>query len=70
MSQESKILSKLQRGYAITPIDALRDFGCFRLAARVYDLKSKGYDIVSTQVKRGQAEVAQYTLRGVWKCEG
>lgn len=46
MSQNKQILRYLQthkRG--ITPIDALQKFGCFRLSARISDLREKGYDI-------------------------
>jgi len=63
MSQESQILAYLKQGGALTPLDALSRFGTMRLAARVFDIKAKGYDIVSTQVKRGEAEVAMYTLK-------
>ncbi len=44
-SQEQLILSALQSGRKLTPIDALNDFGCMRLGGRVWDLKQKGYDI-------------------------
>lgn len=46
MSQNKMILKYLQthkRG--LTPIDALEKFGCFRLSARIADLKEMGYDI-------------------------
>lgn len=32
---------------SITPLDALREFGCMRLAARIADLKERGYRIES-----------------------
>lgn len=46
MSQNKQILRYLQthkRG--ITPIDALNKFGCFRLSARIADLRGLGWDI-------------------------
>ena len=46
MSQNKMILNYLKthkRG--LTPIDALQKFGCFRLSARIADLKELGYDI-------------------------
>ena len=46
MSQNKQILNYLKshkRG--ITPIDALQKFGCFRLSARIADLRELGYDI-------------------------
>lgn len=45
MSQEKQILEYLQAGNKITPIDALNMFGCFRLGARICDLRNKGYNI-------------------------
>jgi hypothetical protein len=44
-SQNSKILKHLMRGSKITPLEALSRFDCFRLGARIHDLKAKGYDI-------------------------
>ena len=49
-SQLHKILNYLQLGYSISPIDALNMFGCFRLGARIFDLKQIGYDIAKQMV--------------------
>ncbi|MBL0144900.1 MAG: hypothetical protein IPP48_03230 [Chitinophagaceae bacterium] len=38
-SQRKKIKQYLQAGKAITPIDALKKFGCFRLGARIWELR-------------------------------
>lgn len=46
-SQKAQILADLQKGKAITPIDALNDYGCFRLGARIADLKEDGWPIES-----------------------
>lgn len=43
------ILSYLQKGKSLTAMDALKLFGCFRLAARVSDLKEMGEKIVSSR---------------------
>jgi len=45
MSQKEKILQHLQKK-SITPIEALELYGCFRLAARVWDLKNDGHKIL------------------------
>lgn len=45
MSQNESIRKYLEDGHAITPIDALNMFGCFRLGARIADLKKQGLDI-------------------------
>ena len=44
-SQCEKILDYMEREGGITPLDALREFGCMRLASRITDLKRKGYVI-------------------------
>ncbi len=38
----------------ITPIDALELCGCFRLSARIWDLRHKGFVIESRPVKGHQ----------------
>ncbi len=46
-SQESLILDHMLRGHRITGMDALNLFGCFRLPARIADLKERGFRINS-----------------------
>ena len=46
-SQCEKILAYINENGSITPLDALREFGCMRLASRVNDLKRAGYAIIS-----------------------
>ena len=48
-TQNQIILSYLQKGKSLTAMDALKLFGCFRLAARVSDLKEMGEKIVSSR---------------------
>ena len=45
MTQTETILAHLQSGGSITPIDALRLYGCFRLAARIKDLRDSGHKV-------------------------
>lgn len=45
MTQCEKILQYIEEYGSITPLDALREFGCMRLASRISDLKRAGYDI-------------------------
>jgi len=35
----------------ITPLEAMKDLGCMRLAARICDMKRMGYKIKSERVK-------------------
>lgn len=45
MKQTDKILMYMQTEGEITPLDALREFNCMRLAARISDLRKAGYKI-------------------------
>ena len=64
-SQCSAILEHLKKGLSITPLEALTKFGCFRLSARIHDLRHKqGFDnIVTERVLTSSGKyVAQYRL--------
>lgn len=50
-SQCSMILRWLQEVGEITPLDALREFGCMRLGARIWDLRRRGVEIVREDVE-------------------
>ena len=63
VSQSNAILAYMQKGSPITGIEALDLFGCFRLPARIADLKKVGHIITSKMVKLTNGKrVAQYTL--------
>ena len=67
MTQCDKILFHLQTIGSITPFEALDQYGCFRLAARVAELKAEGYpitsEIVSKQNRFGETvRFAKYRL--------
>ena len=49
-TQQQKILAHLQDGKSITQMEALRRYGCFRLGARIHNLKRQGVNIVSRLV--------------------
>jgi len=55
VSQKKLILARLQEGRMITPLEALLWFGCFRLGARIYDLRKEGYPIQTKLSKDGYA---------------
>lgn len=62
-SQTKRILAYLQKGSGITPLYALRMFGCLRLGARIYDLKKAGHSIATEIVDVGDGKrVARYKL--------
>src|SRR5687768_10388654 len=44
-TQTDQILKHLKNGGTLTPLEALDKFGCFRLGARIFDLKQEGHAI-------------------------
>ena len=64
MSQQAQILSHLKKGKRITSLEAVPLFGCMRLAARIHDLRGKGYRIGGVSVKRNNKWVEQYYYQG------
>ena len=64
MSQNKQIANYLNKGKKLTPIDALNKFGCFRLAARIADLRNEGMNIVTNTIKlENKKQIAQYWLK-------
>jgi hypothetical protein len=62
-SQNIKILNHLKSGKALTPLDALIEFSSFRLGARIYDLRSKGWPIHKDIIDIGEnRRVARYSI--------
>ena len=62
MTQNQQIKSYLEKGKAITPIQALNKFGCFRLAAVIYKLKNEGLKIVTEMEYNKNKQFARYRL--------
>lgn len=62
MTQTETILAHLKNGRSITPIDALRDYGCFRLAARIKELRDSGHDVQTAWDTDGEKRWARYSL--------
>jgi hypothetical protein len=65
-SQTLHILELLRtyRG-GITPMDALREAGCMRLAARISDLRAAGYVIETEMVTVAGRRFARYHLKEI-----
>ena len=65
-SQNKRIKAHLLSGRSLTALDALYQFGCFRLGARIHNLKSEGMNIKSEMIEiisEGKKKhVAKYTL--------
>jgi len=62
-SQNDQILAYLKSGKSITPIDALNEFGCFRLAARIYELRASGHRI-EKEMEGEEKRYARYYMKG------
>ena len=61
MSQRTEILQSLREG-PITPLEALDKHGCFRLAARIEELRQAGHQVVTHRVTQDGKTFAQYVL--------
>ena len=61
--QNAKILEHLNSGRSITAIEALQLYGCFRLAARIHDLKKAGVPIKCEERETESGKrIASYSL--------
>ena len=61
-TQTEQIVNALEAGEGITAIDALERWGCFRLAARIGELRQEGYNIITKTIKRNGKQYAEYRL--------
>lgn len=61
-TQNTAILNHLEKGKSITPLDALKRFGCFRLGARIWELRERGHSIKKETVFRNGKHFASYSL--------
>ncbi|OCG24619.1 hypothetical protein A9G45_08450 [Gilliamella sp. HK2] len=63
-SQCAKMFNHLQSGKTINPLLALNKYDCFRLGARIYDLKQIGFSIDKRMItaKNGK-KYAEYSKR-------
>ena len=62
MTKKDRILVHLKAGFTLTPLDALKMFGSFRLGAVIFELKKEGYNIITTMVSNGSSHFASYKI--------
>ena len=62
MTQNQQIAKYLNNGKSITPIQALNKFNCFRLAARISDLRNDGMKIITKIVTKEGKSYASYSI--------
>ncbi len=62
-TQAGRILEHLRAGNRLTALEALELFQCFRLAARIHELRAQHWAIQERTVEtRGGKRVAEYYL--------
>lgn len=63
-SQCAKIKAWLESGNKLTSLDALRLFGCMRLASRIHDLVERGINIKKERIQVASGKfVTQYSMQ-------
>ena len=61
-SQRENILEYLEIGNKITPLEALYQFGCFRLSAVIFNLRQEGFNIITHNKTVDGKTFAEYEL--------
>lgn len=68
-TQKSMVLEHLQQYGSIEPLTALREYGCYRLGAIIFDLRADGVEITTTitqsksKITGRPVRFAKYTLK-------
>jgi hypothetical protein len=62
-SQAKVILDHLMEGGNLTALDALTKFGCFRLAARIHELRKEGHEIDEQIITHNGKRYASYFIK-------
>ncbi len=61
-TQKKRIKEQLIKGAGITPMHALNKYGCFRLSARIWELRNEGMNIITRRITHGGKSFAFYEL--------
>jgi len=69
MNQATEIIEYIRDHGSITPKQAVEELGCYRLSARIYDIRSFGInvqkDMIEVKNRKGETcRVARYTIPG------
>ena len=60
-NQNKMIKAHLEKGKRLTSLEALDLFGCFRLSARISELKTSGYHVEKTMIELPSGKkIAEY----------
>ena len=66
IAQTKTIWMHMKKFATISPLEALKKYGCMRLAARIYDLKERGC-LITRQIvvnHKTKKRYAEYSLKG------
>ena len=61
-TQENIILDHLKKHKFITSWEAIQEYRITRLSARIYELREKGYQIITKNVTENGKTFAEYSL--------
>jgi hypothetical protein len=61
-AQSLMIMKYLATGKPITALQALNKFGCFRLAARIHEMRSEGLAINEKTINKNGKRFSQYQI--------
>lgn len=62
MTQEQQVLKHIERYGKITSMKAFERYGITRLAARIHNLREKGYPIKTDTITNNKANYASYSM--------
>tara|TARA_R100000773_G_scaffold15341_1_gene13952 strand:+ start:120 stop:329 length:210 start_codon:yes stop_codon:yes gene_type:complete len=62
ISQENQILNHLKKHKFITSWEAIQEYRITRLSARIYELREKGYQIITKNITENGKTFAEYSL--------
>jgi len=66
IKQDLAVLQWLKENITINPMQALNELGCYRLSARIHQLRRQGYQISTKRINKngrfGKISFAEYRL--------
>jgi len=67
MNQKDQVLNHFSKKKSITSWEAIQKYGITRLADTIFQLKNKGYNIMTVQETKDGKKWARYVYMGVNK---
>lgn len=66
VAQNERLLKAMQRGEKLTALNALNDYGVFRLASRICDIRKHGYPVQSKMVSVKNRFGEEVSVKEYW----